>query len=70
MHQQINPPTEAKESMALLMECRFALEPSVVKLLHAAPGAGWDRSTTVTALATLLVDFSKDKLASRRQSIQ
>jgi hypothetical protein len=65
MHAQINPPSEHGRNLALIAECRFALEPSMLRLLDAAEDAGWDRSTVVTALATFLAEIPEGKSPSR-----
>lgn len=65
MRAQINPPSEHGRDLGLIAECRFALEPSVLRLLDAAEDAGWDRSTVVTALATFLAEIPGGKSSAR-----
>lgn len=65
MRAQINPPSEHGRDLGLIAECRFALEPSMLRLLDAAEDAGWDRSTVVTALATFLGEIPHDKSPPR-----
>lgn len=70
MRPEINAPSGEKSGMPLISECRFALEPSLAGLLDAAEAAGWARSTTVTALATLLVDFTQENPLTAQRMVQ
>ena len=70
MRPHINAPSERTRNLSLVAECRFALEPSVVRLFDAAEDAGWDRSTVVAALATFLAEISEGNQSPRHRVSQ
>ncbi len=54
---RINGPTSRPDDMDYLEQCRFALEPSLFKLLSVAELAGWDR----THVALVVLDLCAEE---------
>lgn len=55
---QINPPhRDLQGTTEYLMECAFAVEPSLVTLIEAAADAGWGRKQIVLAIMIAVGDY-------------
>lgn len=57
---RINPPTHTPSDPQYTHECRFALEPSVSRLIEMAVEAGWHRNHVVWAIVMLASPAASD----------
>jgi hypothetical protein len=57
---RINPPTHTPSDPQYPHECRFALEPSISRLIEMAVEAGWDRNHVAWAIMMLASSVAPD----------
>lgn len=63
---QINSPSSLRSSLDYQEECKFALEPSISKLIEMAEAAGWDRSHIVIAVLRATIEMAEDNVILSR----
>ncbi|PWK72703.1 hypothetical protein [Aminobacter sp. AP02] len=56
---RINSPTVDPEDGNYMAQCQFAIEPSLIKMLHIAEQAGWDRSHVVMAALSVCAGYAE-----------
>lgn len=65
---RINSPAQPeRDSKAQILECKFALEPSLASLAEHAIEAGWKRQQIAVALALFADELFDDAKPSRLQ---
>lgn len=56
---RINAPTNDVLDADYSAECRFAIEPSLTKMIELAVAAGWDRQQVALAAMFLAAEYAK-----------
>lgn len=57
---RIHAPTKSLGDIDYTSECRFAIEPSLTKMIELAEAAGWQRSQVAIAVMFLCAEIARN----------